>query len=60
MSWGAEASHSPVGRNETRPRNLTDWVRHHDRREDGGSVDSRGRYVPAMSESSREFSPTKP
>lgn len=37
---------TPKGRNETGPRfNLTDWVRHHDRYEAGGSVDHRGRYV---------------
>jgi predicted dithiol-disulfide oxidoreductase (DUF899 family) len=39
---------TPNGRNETGPRkNLTDWVRHHDRYEAGGLVDSTGRYVPA-------------
>jgi predicted dithiol-disulfide oxidoreductase (DUF899 family) len=37
---------TPRGRNETGPRhNLTDWVRHHDRYEDGGHVDHTGRYV---------------
>jgi predicted dithiol-disulfide oxidoreductase (DUF899 family) len=36
---------TPKGRNETGPnRNLTDWVRHHDRYGDGGSVDATGRY----------------
>jgi predicted dithiol-disulfide oxidoreductase (DUF899 family) len=38
----------PMGRNETGPRhNLTDWVRHHDRYEAGGFVDSTGRYRAA-------------
>lgn len=33
------------GRNETGPNyDLTDWVRHHDRYDAGGHVDSRGRY----------------
>ncbi|MBN9561848.1 MAG: DUF899 domain-containing protein [Alphaproteobacteria bacterium] len=37
---------TPKGRNETGPRhNLTDWVRHHDRYDDGGRVDHTGRYV---------------
>src|SRR5262249_3184502 len=37
---------TPKGRNETGPRfNLTDWVRHHDRYDAGGLVDSRGRYL---------------
>lgn len=37
---------TPNGRNETGPRfNLTDWVRHHDRYDAGGLVDSRGRYI---------------
>ena len=37
---------TPKGRNENGPRyNLTDWVRHHDRYEDGGSVNEQGRYV---------------
>jgi predicted dithiol-disulfide oxidoreductase (DUF899 family) len=36
----------PKGRDETGPRrNLTDWVRHHDRYGAGGSVDGSGRYV---------------
>lgn len=36
------------GRNETGPRhNLTDWVRHHDRYEQGGHVAATGRYVAA-------------
>jgi len=39
---------TPKGRNENGPRyNLTDWVRHHDRYEDGGSVNEHGRYVAA-------------
>jgi predicted dithiol-disulfide oxidoreductase (DUF899 family) len=38
----------PKGRNETGPnRNLTDWVRHHDRYDSGGHVAPIGRYVPA-------------
>ncbi len=38
----------PNGRNETGPNhNLTDWVRHHDRYDDGGFVDATGRYMPA-------------
>ena len=37
---------TPKGRNETGPNhNLTDWVRHHDKYEAGGFVDSTGRYV---------------
>jgi predicted dithiol-disulfide oxidoreductase (DUF899 family) len=40
---------TPKGRNETGPHyNLGDWVRHHDRYGAGGSVDPRGRYVPAQ------------
>lgn len=36
----------PKGRDETGPRrNLTDWVRHHDRYGAAGSVDRTGRYV---------------
>jgi predicted dithiol-disulfide oxidoreductase (DUF899 family) len=36
----------PKGRNETGPNhNLTDWVRHHDKYDAGGFVDSTGRYV---------------
>ena len=39
---------TPNGRNETGPsHNLTDWVRHHDRYDGGGFVDSTGRYQPA-------------
>jgi|SRR3984885_12966905 len=39
---------TPKGRNETGPRyNMTDWVRHHDRYDAGGSVDATGRYVAA-------------
>jgi predicted dithiol-disulfide oxidoreductase (DUF899 family) len=38
----------PKGRNETGPNhNLTDWVRHHDRYDEGGFVAPTGRYVPA-------------
>jgi predicted dithiol-disulfide oxidoreductase (DUF899 family) len=38
----------PMGRNETGPnRNLTDWVRHHDRYEGAGFVDPTGRYRAA-------------
>jgi predicted dithiol-disulfide oxidoreductase (DUF899 family) len=41
---------TPKGRDETGPRhNLTDWVRHHDRYDEEGSVDHRGRYVAAPS-----------
>jgi predicted dithiol-disulfide oxidoreductase (DUF899 family) len=37
---------TPRGRNENGPRkNLTDWVRHHDRYGAGGHVDATGRYV---------------
>ena len=37
---------TPKGRNETGPRrNLTDWVRHHDRYGASGSVAETGRYV---------------
>jgi predicted dithiol-disulfide oxidoreductase (DUF899 family) len=36
---------TPKGRNETARGNLTDWVRHHDRYDAGGSVDEQGRYV---------------
>ncbi len=36
----------PKGRDETGPRgNLTDWVRHHDRYGEGGSVDRGGSYL---------------
>jgi hypothetical protein len=39
---------TPKGRNETGPnRNLTDWVRHHDRYGAGGYVDGTGRYQAA-------------
>jgi hypothetical protein len=39
---------TPRGRNETSPsHDLTDWVRHHDKYDDGGFVDPTGRYVPA-------------
>ena len=38
---------TPRGRNEHGPqRNLTDWVRHHDRYSASGSVDADGRYRP--------------
>jgi predicted dithiol-disulfide oxidoreductase (DUF899 family) len=38
---------TPKGRNETGPRrNLTDWVRHHDRYGRGGTVDATGLYRP--------------
>ena len=36
---------TPKGREETIKGNMTDWVRHHDRYDRGGSVDSTGRYV---------------
>jgi predicted dithiol-disulfide oxidoreductase (DUF899 family) len=37
---------TPKGRNETGPnRNLTDWVRHHDRYTKGGAVDQTGGYI---------------
>jgi predicted dithiol-disulfide oxidoreductase (DUF899 family) len=40
--------HLPKGRNETGPNhNLSDWVRHHDRYEEGGLVGSAERYQPA-------------
>lgn len=36
---------TPKGRNEHGPRfNLTDWARHHDRYDQGGTVDATGRY----------------
>src|SRR5277367_2855312 len=39
---------TPKGRDETGPnRNLTDWVRHHDKYEAGGFVDSTGRHHEA-------------
>lgn len=38
---------TPLGRNEPGPRrNLSDWVRHHDRYNAGGSVSKTGRYMP--------------
>ena len=38
---------TPKGRNEIGPNyDLTDWVRHHDRYNDGGFVAATGRYVP--------------
>ena len=41
---------TPKGRNEPGPsHDLTDWVRHHDRYDAGGSVDPTGRSVPAAS-----------
>ncbi len=41
---------TPKGRNETGPgHNLTDWVRHHDKYDEGGFVDARGRYQSADS-----------
>lgn len=44
---------APKGRNETGPRkNLTDWVRHHDRYEASGTVNEQGRYVAAKKEAS--------
>ena len=36
---------TPMGREENARGNMTDWVRHHDRYEDGGSVDHTGRAV---------------
>jgi predicted dithiol-disulfide oxidoreductase (DUF899 family) len=37
---------TPKGRAEDGPNhNLTDWVRHHDRYEQGGHVDSTGAYI---------------
>jgi predicted dithiol-disulfide oxidoreductase (DUF899 family) len=42
----------PKGRDETGPnRNLSDWVRHHDRYRDRGFVAPTGRWVPEGSES---------
>jgi len=42
----------PKGRDETGPnRNLSDWVRHHDRYGDRGFVAPTGRWVPEASES---------
>ena len=44
---------TPKGRNETGPsHDLTDWVRHHDKYDDGGFVDPTGRYVPAKGSNS--------
>ncbi len=43
---------TPAGRNEHGPRgNLSDWVRHHDRYDAGGTVARTGRYVPAQESS---------
>lgn len=37
--------YTPKGRNENGPsKNLTDWVRHHDKYDDDGFVDTTGRY----------------
>lgn len=36
---------TPKGRQENGRGNLSDWVRHHDRYESGGTVDHTGRYV---------------
>jgi len=38
---------TPNGRNESINGNLTDWVRHHDRYDTGGTVAATGRYVSA-------------
>jgi hypothetical protein len=39
---------TPKGRNESGPgHNLGDWVRHHERYNSGGFVDSTGRYHTA-------------
>jgi predicted dithiol-disulfide oxidoreductase (DUF899 family) len=38
---------TPKGRNEPLRGNLSEWVRHHDRYEAGGSVAPTGRFVPA-------------
>jgi predicted dithiol-disulfide oxidoreductase (DUF899 family) len=41
---------TPKGRNETGPsRDLTDWVRHHDRYDDAGVMEPTGPFVPADS-----------
>jgi predicted dithiol-disulfide oxidoreductase (DUF899 family) len=41
---------TPQGRNETGPNhNLTDWVRHHDRYDNGGFVDPTERYQSPQS-----------
>jgi predicted dithiol-disulfide oxidoreductase (DUF899 family) len=38
---------TPKGRNETGPnRNMTDWVRHHDRYDQPGHVEPTGRWAP--------------
>jgi predicted dithiol-disulfide oxidoreductase (DUF899 family) len=43
---------TPNGRHETKNGNLTDWVRHHDRYDAGGSVAATGRYAaPAEGDS---------
>jgi predicted dithiol-disulfide oxidoreductase (DUF899 family) len=47
---------TPKGRNETINGNLTDWVRHHDRYEAGGSVAATGRYVPPSDRAAGETS----
>jgi predicted dithiol-disulfide oxidoreductase (DUF899 family) len=40
---------TPLGRNETGPNHdLTDWVRHHDRYGQPGSVNPAGRFVPGQ------------
>jgi predicted dithiol-disulfide oxidoreductase (DUF899 family) len=40
---------TPMGRNETGPRfNLGDWVRHHDKYDVAGVVDTGGRFRPAQ------------
>jgi hypothetical protein len=39
---------TPNGRNETKNGNLTDWVRHHDHYDAGGSVAATGRYVAPL------------
>ena len=36
---------TPKGRNEGTDGNLTNWVRHHDKYEENGSVDANGRYI---------------
>ena len=44
---------TPKGRDETGPnRNLSDWVRHHDRYDDDGFVDRTGRYQSRRLDSS--------
>jgi predicted dithiol-disulfide oxidoreductase (DUF899 family) len=45
--------HTPKGRNETGPNHdLSDWVRHHDRYDEGGFVDETGRFQPAKNSES--------